>query len=150
MDKRADFMRDYTDKYAGLKKLTADELLAMGLSMEQLKELGFDTTELKPVKTFKEKFMEYYNAYKDNMDDPGKKKGEVTLLTELMPETSLFDGSLDAFGGQQLFGKKISDALMKVDKDLMEECLQVYENLVPKALLLMKKTDTLWSKQDAK
>lgn len=150
VDKRADFMRDYTDKYAGLKNLKADELLAMGLSMEQLKELGFDTTELKPVKTFKEKFMEYYNAYKDNMDDPGKKNGEVNLLMELIPESCFFDHSLDAFGGQQLLSKKISDALMKVDKDLMEECLQVYENLVPKALLLMKKTDTLWSKQDAK
>lgn len=149
VDKRRDFQHKFTDKYISIDSLTVEELQAMGLTNEQLQELGYDTSELKPVETYRQVFMRYYETYKDKMDDPEKKDLEVSLLNDLIPQ-SYTDQSLDAFGGANYFIKTISDALVKMDKDLMEECLSIYENQVPKALLLRKKTEMLWSKQDAK
>lgn len=171
VNKREEFMRIYLGMYTKLLEedkpnneenteeqddgedyhvVPAKELQKMGLSIEQIKDLGFKTEGLNPnEKTYRQMWEEFYERNKDRKGSEEHMKDVREKWSELMPMDTLMAQAMDAFGGYPAFDG-IEDVCKDLDSKAMGKYLDIYEKEVGKAAFLVKKVKDFWNKLDNK
>ena len=159
VDKRKEFRQEFFGSYTklleyspynpGERLIPAVEFQKMGLGIEQIGELGYDTSALNPQeKTYRQVFEDYMEKYKDSKGSPEQLGEANSIWTDMLPGTALFSNCLDAFGGQAFFAPKCLKAVAEMDREAMNELFDIFENKVAKSVLLVNKVDKFWAKLD--
>lgn len=158
INKREEFKNTFLGPYSkllgkalgGAPAVPADEFQKMGLSIEQIQELGLDAQKLKPQeKTYRQMFEDYMKKYEGKQGTPEQLEEAKKIWQTLLPQGSLFTGALNVFGGRAFFNGA-EKAVRDMDRNAMNVFLNVLEKNVPTAVFMQKKAEKLWEKLDNK
>ncbi len=154
VDKRGEFDGKYLNDYESLTDLSKEELVALGMSDEQLEKIKsvgeeFDVSEVdrEELKTFRQRYQEFYDTWKDKKGTPEHKAAvQQAMISEGMLEN--YYDLMDTFGGHNTYVERITKFYEELDWSAAEQVLDIYEKQIPKALLFWAEVKELRKAQD--